>query len=275
MIILYWSPYIDSLVDKIRLRAFLPYVLIILITLVAYTNVNGTILKNRNILVRGFYPFEAADFIKNLRPEPFIYNYYSWGGFLVWQLSPEYRLFIDGRGRNKTVFEAYRLIEKASAEKSSSSALPAWQQLLNLCSIETIVIPSVTGSGEYFPLFGELLDDPEWSIVYMDRVAYIFLRNTGRNEAIINRFRTDRLTAINWSLFQAESIRQARPSQYLPYVSLGILNLLAKNNTAALADFEKAAALNKSLLNSRFSELLQRLRQGDTSLRPRDILAVM
>ncbi len=275
IIILYWSPYIDSLLDKIRLRAFLPYILILIITLIAYTNVNGTILKNRNILLRGFYPFEAADFIKNLRPEPFIYNYYSWGGFLDWQLFPEYRLFIDGRGRNKTVFETYRLIEKASTAKSSSSSLPSWQELLNLCRIDTIVIPAVSSSGEYFPLFGELLDDPEWSIAYMDRVAYVFLRNTRRNQAIISRFSINRPTAIDWSIFQAESIRQARPSQYLPYFSLGILNLLAKNNTAALANFEKAAALNKSLLNSRFSELLQRLRHGDTSLRPRDILAVM
>jgi hypothetical protein len=273
VIFLHWGPYLDKFIEKTRLKALLPYALVVLLTLITWTNAGGTILKNNHILLSGFYPFEAADFIRSARPEPFIYNNYSWGGFLTWKLYPEYGVFIDGRARNRTVFDAYYLIEKARSDTTSSGA--GWRVLLDSCRINTIVIPAVTNYGEYYPLFGELIDDPDWQVAYMDPVSFVFLRNSGRNREIISRFRVDKGLALVRGLYQAENARKAQPLRYQPYMSLGMLSLLRYDNASALGYLQKAAELRGGPRNPGFAAVLQRLRAGDTTLRPRDILAVM
>ena len=274
VIALHWGPYLNAFIDRLRLKALLPYILLVLLTLVTWTNAGGTILKNNHVLLSGFYPFEAADFISSVQPEPFIYNNYSWGGFLIWGLYPRYQVFIDGRGRNKTVFDTYYLIEKALSDRGDPSK-PGWRSLLDKCSVNTVVIPAVTNHGEYYPLFGELIDDPEWQVTHMDQVAFVFLRNTGRNTEIIGRFGVDKKTALVLALKQAESARRAQPYQYQPYVSLGMLSLLRHDNAAALEYLQRAASIRGGAPTPRFSALLQKLREGDTTLRPRDVLAVM
>jgi hypothetical protein len=42
-------------------------------------------------------PVEAAAWIREQRPEGEMFNPYNWGGYLMWALWPEYRVFVDGR----------------------------------------------------------------------------------------------------------------------------------------------------------------------------------
>ncbi|MGH9903912.1 MAG: hypothetical protein ACRD68_19045, partial [Pyrinomonadaceae bacterium] len=42
-------------------------------------------------------PTAAVDFIMARRPPGPLYNDYTWGGYLIWRLYPEYRVYIDGR----------------------------------------------------------------------------------------------------------------------------------------------------------------------------------
>src|SRR5882672_2743386 len=43
------------------------------------------------------FPAAAVDFILTQRPPQPIYNEYVWGGYLIWRLYPDYRVYIDGR----------------------------------------------------------------------------------------------------------------------------------------------------------------------------------
>ncbi len=42
-------------------------------------------------------PVEAAAWIRENQPEGEIFNPYNWGGYLIWSLYPDYRVFVDGR----------------------------------------------------------------------------------------------------------------------------------------------------------------------------------
>jgi hypothetical protein len=42
-------------------------------------------------------PVGAVEWIREHRPDGEMFNPYNWGGYLVWALWPEYRVFVDGR----------------------------------------------------------------------------------------------------------------------------------------------------------------------------------
>lgn len=42
-------------------------------------------------------PVEAAAWIRQRHPSGEMYNPYNWGGYLIWALWPDYRVFVDGR----------------------------------------------------------------------------------------------------------------------------------------------------------------------------------
>jgi len=48
-------------------------------------------------LQRESLPVGAVEWIEAHRPEGKMFNHYNWGGYLIWRLWPEYRVFVDGR----------------------------------------------------------------------------------------------------------------------------------------------------------------------------------
>jgi hypothetical protein len=46
---------------------------------------------------RATLPVEAAAWIGEQRPEGEMFNPYNWGGYLIWALAPDYRVYVDGR----------------------------------------------------------------------------------------------------------------------------------------------------------------------------------
>jgi hypothetical protein len=42
-------------------------------------------------------PVDAAAWIRRNRPPGEMFNPYNWGGYLIWNLHPDYRVFVDGR----------------------------------------------------------------------------------------------------------------------------------------------------------------------------------
>lgn len=46
---------------------------------------------------RQCFPAEAVTFVEQSRPSGRIFNAYAFGGYLIWRLYPEYRVYVDGR----------------------------------------------------------------------------------------------------------------------------------------------------------------------------------
>ena len=109
------------------------------------------------------YPSVAVAFVQaNQLAQP-IYNEYAWGGYLIWRLYPDYKVYIDGRA---DVYGDSMIDEFLDIHEGS----PTWRQKLNQRGIRTVLVkPDV-------PLASLLREDREWHNVFEDKQAVIFVR---------------------------------------------------------------------------------------------------
>jgi len=110
-------------------------------------------------------PVAAVEFLKSHHLPGPIYNRYGWGGYLIYQLYPDYRVYIDGRA------DVYGDAFFTEAVHTYDGLLN-WRDSLNKYNIQTVIIePDVA-----LTLFLRN-DDQEWSKVYEDDQAVIFCRS--------------------------------------------------------------------------------------------------
>jgi hypothetical protein len=109
------------------------------------------------------FPKAAVDFVQTNKPPQPIYNEYVWGGYLIWKLSPDYRVYIDGRA------DVYgdELMKESLAIHDGK---PTWRMALDNRGIKTVLVkPDIA-------LASLLRQDAGWHIVYEDKQALIFVR---------------------------------------------------------------------------------------------------
>ncbi len=108
-------------------------------------------------------PVVAVDFIQARRLPGPIYNRYGWGGYLIFRLYPEYRVYVDGRA---DVYGDEFLFEMVNTYDGRNG----WREPLDRYGVRTVLIsPDV-------PLASLLRIDKDWRKVYEDQQAVIFIR---------------------------------------------------------------------------------------------------
>jgi hypothetical protein len=92
-----------------------------------------------------------------------IFVYYDWGGYAIWQLYPEYRVFVDGRA------DLYGdgLLRQF---KTAMQLRTGWRDVLDSWKVETVLLPPSCALAQ------ALLLDPSWHATYSDSKAVILLR---------------------------------------------------------------------------------------------------
>ena len=113
-------------------------------------------------------PAGAAGFIQAHRIDARMFNNYETGGYLVWRLWPLQRDFIDPRGLSEQAYADYRRILFTSDST----------KLLDQYGIRMVVTEGFDFlSGQVYPLVVQLADAAaQWSMVYQDAQAMVFLR---------------------------------------------------------------------------------------------------
>jgi hypothetical protein len=134
--------------------------------------------------VTPWYPTPLTEFLKANHIAPPMYNYYTWGGFLIWNLYPQYQVFIDGRAIDNLV------------NRTADSMLklyPGWNEQLEAYHINFVVIPVIfRESGHIIPLAPALAYDDRWKLVYVKNNSVIFVRDVPKNWDIIRQFNRDK-----------------------------------------------------------------------------------
>jgi hypothetical protein len=121
-------------------------------------------------------PKDAADFLVKNHIQGKIFNTYAQGGYLLWRLWPEQKVFVDGRALNEGVFSDTQRIGMNAAEQGGKSG----EQLLKDYGIDVIVMDGfepISGTPYYLPA---ALADPsqkEWKLVYQDIHDVVYMRN--------------------------------------------------------------------------------------------------
>ena len=109
------------------------------------------------------YPAAAVEFLRGQEQAGPIYNYYGWGGYLIWKLYPQRPVYIDGRA---DVYGDAFVEEYLRAEGGGRD----WRALLERDGVRTVMI------GPDVPLASLLREDGGWRVGYEDRQAVIFFK---------------------------------------------------------------------------------------------------
>ena len=101
------------------------------------------------------FPARAVSFLSKERPPGPLLNHYDWGGYFIWKLYPEYRVYIDGRA---DLYGDSFMDDFAASYHLSDN----WRHPMESWGIRTIVLPPDA------PLVTALRSNPGWKQIYAD-----------------------------------------------------------------------------------------------------------
>jgi hypothetical protein len=175
-----------------------------------------------------WYPVELVEVLKTLKLKGPMYNFYTWGGYLIWSLYPEYQVFIDGRAIDDMINRTADAILKT---------YPGWEANLDAYNINFIVIPVVfRESGHKIPLATALVDNDRWKLIYIGYNSAIFVRNVPQNSHIIRKYNIDK-KAVYKEIIRVENVL-LRSMPWNP-----VFNITKADALLALGRYEEAKAI--------------------------------
>ncbi|MBU0649854.1 hypothetical protein KKG63_01475 [Patescibacteria group bacterium] len=172
VLLVFWAPYFNDikkllsidLISRLRvgLNAFLLLSVFSAAALFA-TEIRESTDDNYWVERQG-YPQQALDFAVAHGITGRVFNYYGWGGYIIWQY-PEIKTFVDGRmpswrAGGKSVFEDYINIVDAPDANIN---------LLDNYNIRWIIYPTDSRFANY------LKTSDRWQEVYSDNYAAVFV----------------------------------------------------------------------------------------------------
>jgi len=135
-----------------------------------FYNMNKTIFHPPiSVQVRGIdtsrFPHLAVKYLKeNDFSDKRMLNLYKWGGYLIWRLYPQYKVFADGRG---IMFPGKFLVRYFEFARLKTD----WKKFLSDYKIEVILWEKNS------PLSAVLAESADWKKVFNDDIAEIYIRN--------------------------------------------------------------------------------------------------
>lgn len=124
-------------------------------------NINGKALAASE---RRAFPVGAVAYMKTHSLTPHVFCTYSWGGYVIWNLFPRYRDFMDSRA--DTLFNDHML----RAYVAIYGAAPDWRSLLRSYHVDDVLVEPAA------PIAQVLALAPGWQRVYHDSYAVLYTR---------------------------------------------------------------------------------------------------
>src|SRR5262249_2706826 len=120
------------------------------------------------------YPTKTMTFIRENQLPPRLFSVYAWGGYELWRLYPQYHVFMDGRTHvyGTDVLKDFLDVVNVS---------PRWQAVLDRWQVQTIL--ALRSS----PLTETLQAQGGWRLVFAEREAVVFVRDTDANQPLLAR----------------------------------------------------------------------------------------
>ena len=144
---------------------FRPLLIISVVILIAVFGVVKwvSLARSQDVLEAEQYPQKAVAFLQASAQPRRIFVYYDWGGYAIWKLYPEYRVFVDGRA-DLYGDDLLRQFKTALQLRSG------WRDILDDWKVEAVLVPPSCALAQ------ALLLDPNWHAAFSDSKAIILLR---------------------------------------------------------------------------------------------------
>jgi hypothetical protein len=124
------------------------------------------------------FPVAAVQFLERNPLPGLMFNFYSYGGYLIYKFYPDsrYLVFVDGRSivNGDDYFTEYQKVNLTTQH---------WREILKVYRVNWVIYPA----GSW--LCTLMLEDSDWKLIYSDETANIFLKNIESNRSMIGKFR--------------------------------------------------------------------------------------
>lgn len=118
------------------------------------------------------YPVQLAEKLEPYKLSGNLFNYYLWGGYLMWRFGPELQTFSDGRALSWPAIREVLTAEMAHLQGTNG---PQWKDIFNRRNVDNVILP-VLKDGKVYPLTMALYKDPDWAQVFVVDNAVFFVR---------------------------------------------------------------------------------------------------
>mgnify|MGYP001454594177 CR=1 FL=1 len=177
------------------------------------------------------YPIEATEFLEKHQLKANLYNTYDWGGYLAWQLFPEYSVFWDGRQTSKKMFDLGWLI---------MSGKPEWQLILDKFEVNTIITRSSTiDTGQKYPVIERLRRSNDWFLVFNDESSMVFVLQDSMPETWLQKYAKPKIAMDDTILSEAILMAKVAPRRYMAWWEMAQIFLKRKDYNNALLALDK------------------------------------
>ncbi len=203
--------------------------------------------------VRLYFPVKAAAFINTYDLKGNIFNEYGVGGYLLYHLYPEHKVFIDGRTDLYMCCELEELLEIALKKNLPDEEYKKFlDQLWNRYHTSYVLVR--TQKHQVLRKVAKILtDDPEWNLIYWDDDSQIIVKKDGKNADILKKLGTSAATPYHQNPYR-EGMEDQAFEEYQRMISttdsarsrnaIGYLLLQQKKYDKAKQEFEKAIILD-------------------------------
>jgi hypothetical protein len=182
------APYLAALADKNNIRRLIFAAGSAAIIIAFATNS----IFEFGIGKASYFPDKIVDFTKTNNLKGHMINSYGFGGYFIWSLFPERKIFIDGRN------EVYlSLLEKLHGTVADSRK---WKAILDEYQIEyallnyvddlevvTVMSSKNTSSITYAPFTSTHFPRINWALIYWDDNGMILIKRNGVNRELLSK----------------------------------------------------------------------------------------
>ena len=169
-----------------KMQVPLSIILFIVLMPVSYYFFSGINLRDLN-KEWGIMPVGGVEFLKKNKIPGRMFNPYEWGGYFIWNLYPEYKVMIDGRGG--VVYPEEVFVEQNHAAYGG----PQWKLIMDKYKINYVITNKNMDSRFGRKLTEQLRKDSGWTLIYEDIVEVIFIKNVPQNSELIEKSKTSKL----------------------------------------------------------------------------------
>lgn len=193
------------------------------------------------------YPAGAVPFIRR-ELHGNMFNEYHIGGYLIYRLGPEIKTFIDGR-TEMFLPEVFPDLTKLYAvhKRRNGTDEEFWGTFESLTAkyqISWVIL--TTNRFTSTARLSRLLDsDPNWSLVFFDDTAQIYVKDDGVNSSVLSQFRVTAATPFRKTLYH-KNARDAARTEYETIFRLSP-SAIAKNALGVMALEDKEYETAKKL----------------------------
>jgi len=184
-------------------------------------------------LVEATYPEGAVRFIREENIRGPMFNDFGWGGYLIWSLYPEQKVFVDGRIVSGEVVSTYMFVV---------NAVPGAMRELDAFGVNFILMRVISEeNGAIAPLILKFIEEKPagWKLVYTEGNCVLFLRDTEANRRVVEKYSLP-VEVLNGPIYAgAAGILQMVPGHPNAGLSMGI----------ALAGLERYDEAEKVLMS--------------------------